>query len=458
MKVLICSSEIVPFVKTGGLADVAGALPLALEQLGVEVRLSMPKYKTIKNAASKLGKNILVYFIENDKYFNRDNLYSEKTGDYPDNLERFSFYARQTLDLMKVEGFRPDIIHCNDWQSALIPVYLKTIYKDDPFFKNTKSVLTIHNLGYQGVFPKEQFPKTGLSWDLFNMEGLEFYDKVSFLKGGMVFSDLITTVSPTYAQEIQTKEFGCGLEGLLKKKAQSLFGILNGLDYRIWDPATDKLIFKTYDPTTIQDKAVNKTGLQQACKLKPDASVPLFGIVSRLAEQKGFDLLAAIINDLCHMPIQIVILGTGDQKYHDILGKFAKKYPGHLSLQLRFDDPLAHQIYAGSDFFLMPSKYEPCGLGQMISLKYGTIPVVFKTGGLADTITDFDLTTKKGNGFVFENYSPEALLEVIKRAISVFKKKEIWSGLVKNATAYDFSWEAAARKYIALYKKVTRNQ
>lgn len=454
MKVLLCSSEIVPFAKTGGLADVAGALPLALEDLGIEVRLSMPKYKTIKNAASKLGKNILVYFIENDKYFNRDNLYGEKTGDYPDNLERFSFYARETLELIKRESFQPDIIHCNDWQSALIPVYLKTIYKDDPFFKNTKTVLTIHNLGYQGVFPKEQFPKTGLSWDLFNIEELEFYDKISFLKGGMVFCDLITTVSPTYSKEIQTKEFGCGLEGVLKKKAKSLVGILNGLDYRIWDPATDKLIFKTYDPNTMEDKSINKTKLQETCRLKPSTTTPLIGIVSRLAEQKGLDLLAGIINDLCHMPLQVVILGTGDQKYHDILGKFAKKYPSHLCLNLRFDDPLAHQIYAGSDFFLIPSKYEPCGLGQMISLKFGTIPIVFKTGGLADTITDFDLNTKKGNGFVFENYSPEALLEVIKRSIPVFKKKDIWSSLVKHATTYDFSWEAAARKYISLYKKL----
>ena len=452
MKVLLCSSEIVPFAKTGGLADVAGALPLALEELGVEVRVAMPKYKTIKNATPKLGKNILVYFIENEKYFNRDNLYGEKTGDYPDNLERFAFYSQKTMELLKDEDFQPDIIHCNDWQSALIPIYLKNLYQDDPFYKNTKTVLTIHNLAYQGLFPKEQFPKSGLPLELFNIEALEFYDKVCLLKGGIVFSDLITTVSPTYAQEIQTKEFGCGLEGILRKKTQNLFGILNGLDYKIWDPATDKLIFKAYDPFTIQDKAINKTGLQQACKLKPDASIPLFGIVSRLAEQKGFDLLAGIINDLCHLPIQIVILGTGDQKYHDLLGKFAKKYPGHLSLQLRFDDPLAHQIYSGSDFFLMPSKYEPCGLGQMISLKYGTIPVVFKTGGLADTIVDLDSKTKKGNGFVFDNYSPQALLEVIKRSIAIFKKKEIWSGLIKSATTYDFSWEAAARKYIALYK------
>ncbi|MFH1202486.1 MAG: glycogen/starch synthase [Candidatus Omnitrophota bacterium] len=454
MKVLICSSEIVPFAKTGGLADVAGALPFALEELGVEVRLVMPKYRTVKTNQQTLGKNIIVYFIENDAYFNRDGLYGTKAGDFPDNLDRFSFFCKEALELVKREGFQPDIIHCNDWQTALIPVYLKSLYAEDPFFKNTKTVFTIHNLAYQGLFPKEELPKTGLPWYLFNMEALEFYGKINLLKGGLVFSDLINTVSSAYAREIQTKEFGAGLEGMLAKRKNSLFGILNGLDYRIWDPATDKFIFKSFSPKALKDKTANKTRLQEACGLKPSASTPLFGIVSRLAEQKGFDLLAGIMKDLCKMPIQIVILGTGDQKYHDLLGKIAKQYPERLSLNLKFDDPLAHQIYAGSDFFLMPSKYEPCGLGQMISLKYATIPIVYKTGGLADTIVDFDLKKKIGNGFVLRKYSQKELLAAIKRALSIYKKKPVWSGLVRHATTYDFSWKSAAANYIKLYNRL----
>ncbi len=472
MKVVICASEVVPFAKTGGLADVSGALPLALEELGIKVIITLPKYKAVKAVLStqkkfkveklnnqisftKIGKDIPVYFIENDKMFDRDGLYGEKTGDYPDNLERFAFYSKKTLDLLKNINFKADIIHCNDWQSSLIPVYLKNLngYRNDKFYKEMKVVLTIHNLGYQGLFNKEKFPGLGLDRDLFNMDALEFYDKINVLKGGIAFSDIITTVSPTYAKEIQTKEFGCGLEGLLTKKTDLLFGVLNGLDYNLWDPGKDDFIFKKYSLESLEDKYVNKELLQRECKLTTDSSIPLFGLVGRLAEQKGLDILSAAINEITKLRLQMVILGTGDLKYHKVLEEIAKIYSKSISVNLKFDDCLAHKIYAGSDFFLMPSKYEPCGLGQMISMKYGTIPIVYKTGGLADTVVDFDPLENSGNGFVFDCYNKDSLFKTIKMAIYFYKDKKLFSDLIKRAAACNFSWEESAKQYIQLYKK-----
>lgn len=444
MKIAMCASEVVPFAKTGGLADVAGALPLALEELGQDVIIIMPRYKNIPYPQTTAGKKIKVYFIEHDQYFNRSSLYGEKSGDYADNLDRFSFYCKRTLELLKEIKFKPDIIHVHDWQSSLIPVYLKTIYKDDPFYKNTGTLLTIHNIGYQGLFSKDQFPKLGLDWGLFNMEMLEFYGQINLLKGGMVFSDIVNTVSPTYSKEIQTKEFGYGLEGVLTKRSKSVFGILNGLDYTIWNPQTDKFIAKNFSLKSVADKATDKADLQKLCRLPVKKDIPLLGIVSRLAEQKGFDILAAGIDDICQMPLQLVILGTGDLKYHLLLEEMVKKYPKVISLHLKFDDSLAHKIYAGSDIFLMPSKYEPCGLGQLISLRYGTIPLVFKTGGLADTIN-------KNNGFIFDQYSKDGLTETLKQALKLFKNKTKWDALIKKAIAQDFSWGESAKKYLKLY-------
>ncbi|MCM8800481.1 MAG: glycogen synthase GlgA [Candidatus Omnitrophica bacterium] len=461
MKIAMCASEVVPFAKTGGLADVLGALPLALEELDQQIILVMPKYKVISDAKfniqslkgnilySTIGKNIKVYFIKHQKYFNRDGLYQDKKGDYKDNLDRFAYYCRATLALIKKIDFKPDIIHCHDWQSALIPVYLKNLYKDDPFYKNTKTVLTIHNLGYQGLFPKEEFPKLGLSWELFNMDMLEFYGKINILKGGIVFSDLISTVSQTYSKEIQTKEFGFGLEGVLGKRKDSLFGILNGLDYSIWNPQNDKFITTNYSLNNLEDKYKNKRELQKICNLPLKKEIPLLGIVSRLAQQKGFDILLEAMEEIAKMEIQMVILGVGDLKYHQLLQDIARRFPKILSLHLKFDDPLAHKIYAGSDIFLMPSRYEPCGLGQMISLKYGTIPLVFKTGGLADTVNE-------KNGFVFENYTKEDLLKTIKQAIDTFKNKERWLMLMRNAMQCNFSWFESAKRYIQLYERATQ--
>ncbi len=458
MKIAICASEVVPFAKTGGLADVAGALPLALEGVGQEVVIIMPRYKSIQDGKFKIqrlregisfsviGNNIKVYFIENDAYFNRDGLYGDKTGDYKDNLERFSYYSRSALDLLKEINFKADIIHCHDWQSALIPIYLKTLYINEPFYKKIKTIFTIHNIGYQGLFSKDEFPKLGIDWKFFNIETLEFYDKINLLKGGMVFSDIINTVSPTYAREIQTKEFGYGLEGVLAKRKRDVFGILNGLDYSIWNPKADKFIAKNFSLENIEDKHKNKEDLERICALPVKADVPLFGIVSRLAEQKGFDILADAIEKVCNMNLQLVILGTGDLKYHVILEDIVRKYPKVISLHLKFDDTLAHKIYAGSDVFLMPSKYEPCGLGQLISMRYGTIPLVFKTGGLADTVTEKD-------GFVFDKYKKEDLIKTIDKAIKAFKDKKKWLRLIKRAMQNDFSWDESAKEYISLYEK-----
>lgn len=461
MKIVICASEVVPFAKTGGLADVAGALPLALEKEGQEVIVILPRYKAIDAAkfnlktsgdgilAGTLGQGIKVYFIENAGFFNREGLYGDKQGDHPDNLERFSFYCRRSLELLKEINFKPDIIHCHDWQSSLIPVFLKTVYSQDPFYKKIRTVLTIHNIGYQGLFPREEFPKLGLDWSLFSMEGLEFYGKINILKGGMLFADIINTVSPTYAREIQTKEFGFGLDGVLNKRKDSVFGILNGLDYDIWDPQRDKFIARNFSITDLAGKARDKEDLQALCKLPLKKGVPLVGIVSRLAEQKGFDILAEGIDAICKMDIQMVILGTGDLKYHQVMQEMVAKYPKVISLNLKFDDPLAHKIYAGSDIFLMPSRYEPCGLGQLISLRYGTIPLVFKTGGLADTVN-------ADNGFVFSNYSKMALVKTIRRALAAFQDKKQWDALVQNALKCNFSWDASARKYLELYAKAKK--
>lgn len=463
MKVLFCSSEVVPFAKTGGLADVAGTLPAALEESGAEVKIVLPRYRMINPEKFKLKKldentsvintsrKIEVYFLENEKYFSRDGLYQDKGVDYADNLERFAYYCLETLKLIKKINFKPDVIHCNDWQSALIPVYLKTIYKDDVFYKNIKTVFTIHNLGYQGLFPKEQFPLTGLKWDLFAIDGLEFYDKVNILKGGLLFSDKITTVSPTYAKEIQTPEFGCGLEGVLLKRKDDLIGILNGIHYAEWDPLTNKALAANYGPANIEGKYINKADLQKTGGLAVNNELPLMGMITRLADQKGLDIFAAVIDDVCRLPLQFVLLGTGDLQYHELFEKIKKKY-NNVSVYLKFDPLLAYKIYAGSDMFLMPSRYEPCGLGQLISLKSGTIPIVRKTGGLADTVIDYEPFSESGNGFVFSAYEAGALLETIKRALCVYKDKKAWKNLVSRAMEYDFSWNQSAKKYIELYK------
>ncbi|MFA6078809.1 MAG: glycogen/starch synthase [Candidatus Omnitrophota bacterium] len=456
LKVLLVSSEVVPFAKTGGLADVCGSLPTALEELGVDIRVMMPKYASIKEEADEttIGKNIKVYFIKNDAFFKRAELYGDKFGDYKDNLDRFAFFSREVLERCKREGFSPDVIHCNDWQTGLVPVYLNTFYKYDEFFAKTKTLFTIHNLAYQGLFPKDEFPKMGLDWALFHINYFEFYGKVNLMKAGIIYSDAVSTVSPTYAKEILTKEFGCGLEGVLQARKNVLSGILNGIDPRMWDPATDTKIYKNYTAKSIEGKYANKEMFQDDMGLKIDSTIPMIGMVARLADQKGADLVAEIIDSLLNMKVQFVLLATGENKYHILFEKISKKYNGNTSINLKFDATLAQRIYAASDLFLIPSRYEPCGLGQMISFRYGAIPVVRQTGGLKDTVIEFDPKNGKGNGFTFVEPKSKEFFAAIKKALLVYKDTEIWTSLVKRVMGLDLSWKKSARDYIKLYNKI----
>jgi len=457
MRVAFCSSEVFPFAKTGGLGDVSAALPQELVKAGLEVKVFMPLHKGIEPeqmhddfGITKQGA-IEVFFIKNDKYFLRDSIYTGEDGyDYPDSLERFSYYSKEVFKVLKKVNFPPDIIHSNDWQTALVNVYLKTLYRDDTFFKNTKCILTIHNLAYQGTSEKEKFPLLGISDKFSGKEYFEFCDRVNLLKGGIVFSDVVTTVSPTYAKQIQTPEFGCGLEGILKNKGKNLIGILNAIDYTIWNPATDDFIYKKYSPDTFGNKAINKINLQRELGLKEETGVLFIGMVSRLAEQKGIDILSEVIDEI-GSKCQLVILGVGEPRYHEILKKKAAKFKDSFSLILKFDEALAHKIYAGVDVFLLPSRFEPCGLSQMIGYKYATLPLVNHTGGLVDTVVD---VSDGGGGFVFNNYDSSDLLSAVEKAREVFGDKSKWQAILEKVTKFNFSWEVAAAKYIEVYKEL----
>lgn len=485
LKVLIVSPEVVPFAKTGGLADVTGALPKALASLGHQVKVILPKYKMVddekfnlkeipvnapeiplgvKKTTINLKTSILqsseveYLFAVNDHYFERAQLYKDtKTGfDYKDNDERFILFARGTLEILKSIEWKPHIIHCNDWQSALIPAYLKTVYADDHFFRNTGTVFSIHNIAYQGNFPKDTFRKIGVKDELFYPTSpFEFWGNCNFLKIGISHADVINTVSEQYMMEVQTsKEFGFGMEGLLRTRSKDLYGVLNGIDYQEWNPEIDKLIPFNYTPDDLSGKKKNKARLLKLNNLPiTKKDIPLIGMISRLADQKGFDLLAQIKEKLMKLNLKFVILGTGEKKYHDLLKNLERRYPKKLKAHLAFDNKLAHLIEAGADMFLMPSRYEPCGLNQLYSLKYGTVPIVRETGGLADTIQDYDPETEDGTGFVFKDYDPEELLTAIKRALKVYQDKKKWKKLMFSGMQKNFSWEASAKKYVQLYKK-----
>lgn len=457
MKIAFCSSEVFPFAKTGGLGDVSAALPYELTKAGVEVKVFMPLYKGIEPQKmcdgfgfSKQGE-VEVFFIKNDEYFLRESIYVGGDGnDYPDSLERFSFFSKQVLEILKKIDFCPDVIHSNDWQASMVNVYLKTFYKEDDFFKNTKCILTIHNLAYQGLAEKKKFSLLGIDEKFYDENYLEFYGKINLLKGGIVFSDIVTTVSPTYAKQIQTSEFGCGLEEILRKKEKNLRGILNAIDYTIWNPQIDKLIYKKYSPDTLGDKGINKINLQRELGLKEDKDILFMGMVSRLAEQKGIDILSEAIDEIASK-CQLVILGIGEPRYHRILREKEAKFKGSFSLALKFEEALAHKIYAGVDVFLLPSRFEPCGLSQMISYKYATLPLVNHTGGLVDTVVDVSCG---GGGFVFNNYNSSDLLSAVERAQEAFRDKSRWQTVLEKVTKFNFSWEVAAAKYIEVYKEL----
>lgn len=455
LNIAFCSSEVFPFAKTGGLGDVSFSLCFNLVKLGHRVKIFLPLYKNIKpqKINSHYGfskyKGIEFFFIRNDKYFRRRYLYGVGTEDYRDNLRRFSFYCKKTLQIIKNLNFTPEIIHSNDWQTSLINVYLRTHFLNDPFFKNTRSVFTIHNLSYQGIFDKEQYPYLGLPEKYFNLEGFEFYGKINLLKAGLLFSDAINTVSPTYSREIQEEEKGYGLEGVLKKRAAVLRGILNGVDYEVWSPEKDKFIYKKYSSASIENKHLNKLKLQSSLNLKKGDGFFLLGMVSRLIEQKGVDIVIASLEDILKKA-QLIILGVGEKNYEKILKRAEKKYPGLLSLNLKFDEALAHKVYAASDAMVVPSKFEPCGLSQLIAYKYGSPPIVRATGGLADTVCDY---RDKGGGFVFTLDSPSSFVEAVSRAYSLFKNKEKWFKLLKKIMRYDYSWQRSVTEYIKMYRE-----
>ena len=480
MKIAMLASEVVPFAKTGGLADVAGALPKFLSPLGLELRVVLPLYRETKKKNLPLRRVIEslemdwngekvpfsvwesregplgFLMIERDEYFDRDFLYGTPRGDYPDNAERFAFFSKAALETLRHLGFRPDVIHAHDWQAAIALALLKFVYAQDPFFAYTRSLFTIHNLAYQGLFEKDVLGRIGLPDDLFNMEDLEFYGKVNYLKGGILYSTAVSTVSKRYSQEIQTPEFGYRLDGLLRKRRDRLFGILNGVDYADWNPATDKFIIRPFDPTYLDGKKECKKDLLRSFSLDGvKEECPVVGMVSRLAGQKGFDIVCESLEEIFKMGAVLVVLGTGEEVFQKALSAAREKFPGSLGLKIAFDESLSHKIYAGSDMFLIPSRYEPCGLTQMYSLRYGTVPVVRATGGLDDTIQEHDPARGTGNGFRFQEYSSAALLSSLKKAITVHRQKEHWRQLVQRAMACDFSWEMSAREYLRLYQRLS---
>jgi len=481
MRITFAASECVPFAKTGGLADVVGALPRALAAMGHEVSVFLPRYRQTKLANPKTlirsvtipyddkyrfcsvldggSKNgVKFYFIDYPYFFDRDGLYQTPAGDYSDNAERFSMYCRAVLEASKQLGV-PDVFHCHDWQAALVPVLLRTHYGEDPDLARVPVVFTIHNMGYQGVFASETLPLLTLPWDLFTMDKMEFFGRVNFLKGALVFSDFVTTVSKKYSEEIQTSEYGFGLEGVLRARASTVTGILNGVDYDDWSPEKDKLIAANYSAANLDGKALCKKDLLEQFGLaSADPKLPVIGIVSRFATQKGFDLIAQVADRLVREDAVTVALGTGEKDYEDLFRKLAQAFPRKFGVKVGFDNTLAHKIEAGSDMFLMPSRYEPSGLNQMYSLKYGTVPIVRATGGLDDTIEPFDITTGRGTGFKFYDYNGEAMLATIKAALALFRDQASWLKLMKNGMAKDYSWGVSAKEYVRVYERARQSR
>ena len=465
MNVLFASAEVYPLAKVGGLGDVAGSLPKALRAVGHDVRLAMPRYQVIRETGEDVGPlpitiggsrhdarlrktaidGVPVYLIDHAPLFDRPKVY-----EYEDDGKRFAFFGKAILDLLPVANWWPDVIHVNDWHSALAAAFLPTTYAGDARYRQIRSVLTIHNLQHQGVFGRDLFEWTGLPPETWNPEGVEFYGHLNFLKAGIVYADRVNTVSPTYSKEIQTAEYGERLDGLLRSRAAKLSGILNGIDYDVWNPAKDPLLAKKYTKTTIEEKAKNKAALQREVRLAVNPKAPLIGIVSRVTGQKGFDILLPALPEVLDLGVQVVLLGTGEKKYEEALAALASKIPSFV-VALRYDEVLAHKIYAGADLFLMPSRFEPCGLGQIISLRYGTVPIVRATGGLADTVTDITANPRTGNGFAFEAYTAEAFLDAVRRAVSFFRQRKGWPSLQRRAMATDLSWRASADSYADLY-------
>ncbi|HIQ05500.1 MAG TPA: glycogen synthase [Anaerolineae bacterium] len=480
LKILYLSAEVVPFAKTGGLADVAGSLPKAIGQLGHDIRVAMPRYGRVhiehfgltevlphlsvpmdeeqedariwQGHIGEDDQKVPVYFVDNARLYDRDGIYM-----YPDDAERFIFFSRAAVEMCKMLDWQPDIIHCNDWHTAIVPNWMKTIYKDDPFFAHTATVYTIHNLAYQGIFGYRVLEIAGIDEYGFIAHpdlAPDLQEVVDLMARGILFADVINTVSERYAREILIPEYGERLDPLLRDRRDRLFGILNGIDTDVFNPATDPHITVNYDVNSLDKRPANKAALQKEAKLPERPDVPLVGIISRLADQKGFDLISAVIDPLLrHVGCQFVLLGTGDQHYHELFEDVARRYPDQAAVFLTFNAPLAQRIYAGSDMFLMPSRFEPCGLGQMIAMRYGSVPVVRATGGLADTVQDYNPITGEGNGFSFEPYDAMALYTALVRAAETYKYRDVWRKLQMRGMMSDFSWAASARRYVDLYRR-----
>lgn len=474
LKILIVSSEAAPFVKSGGLGDVVGSLPKALRKLGADVRVVIPKFRKIKNEnyidveylgcfdvklgwrtqkAGVLFKNgeVPTYFIENDFYFGRDELYG-----YDDDNERFAFFSKAVLDMLPFADFVPDIIHCNDWQTGPVPMLLRETYKKITYLKDIKTIYTIHNLQYQGNFDPSSMEMLDLPWYLYDNGTVEFYGRMSYMKAGLVYADIISTVSETYADEIQTEEYGYGFDGIIRAGKDRLRGIINGIDYETNNPETDKRIDVNYSADNAEAKKENKRLLQERLGLE-QRDVPMICMISRLADQKGLDILANAMERLMQNDIQFVILGTGEKRYEDMFRYYENRWKGRFCSCIMFDDTLAQKIYASGDMFLMPSRFEPCGLGQMFSLRYGTVPVVRKTGGLADSVEQFNGETGTGNGFLFETYDAEGILWAVGEALKIYTDTDKWNTLVKNCMNTKLSWSDSAEKYMELYKEMLNN-
>jgi starch synthase len=478
LTVVFVASEATPYAKTGGLADVSGALPEALAKLGVEVHMFIPLYAVVDRKSAGIGKKrpvritvpisarfpegnvhtvqrgegFFVHFIEHEGYFGREHLYNTADGDHADNCERFVFFCRSVIEGIRALGIKPDIIHANDWQTALLPVYLKTIFRDDPLFAKTASAITIHNISFQGLFPQQDWHLTGLPWDIYASGRMEFYKKVNFLKGGILFADVITTVSESYASEIKTPEFGWGLHGVLQNRSASLYGVLNGIDTQVWNPASDNLIPASYTWKNLAGKAVCKSRLLEEMGL-PQGGEPLLGIVSRLTDQKGMSLLVETLDGLLDNNARIVVLGSGSSHYEEYFKALAVRRPDRVAVKIGYDEGLAHRIEAGADIFLMPSIYEPCGLNQMYSLRYGTPPVVRATGGLNDTVTEYNPATGDGNGFKFADPTPHAFFWKTAEALAIFRNRPAeWGKIVHNGMIEDHSWDRSAKSYTRIYR------
>jgi len=480
LKIAHIASELSPLAKTGGLADVVNTLAREHEKMGHRVVVFLPYYREVRQmirvAPSPLLKlpvhlapgmkeevailqtvlpqsKVPVYLVENARAFDRDQLYGTPDGDYPDNSDRFILFCRAVLQAMKEMNESFDIIHCHDWQTALIPAHVRKLYAGEPVFSRCSLVFTVHNMAYQGIFPKETIVRTGLGWGMFKPEQLEYYGKVSFMKAGILYADKITTVSPNYAREIMTPEFGLGMEGLLKTRESDIAGILNGIDEVEWDPATDKNIAAVYSRKNPASKAACRSALMEEMGLPVPGKGRhmLIGMVGRLAEQKGFDLVADAAAKLAKKPVQIVMLGTGERRIQEMIEDMARKYPDRFAARIKYDRALSHRIYAGADAFLMPSRFEPCGLGQLVSLKYGTLPIVRATGGLADTVHQVDIRKKQGNGFAFKAATVDSLVKAVSDAVDCFADEALWKKLANDAMGEDYSWATSAKRYETVY-------